>query len=38
MSQIYLTTLFALALGFLTVAASFAGTVPNAIPAMTSHE
>jgi hypothetical protein len=38
MSQIYLTTLFALALGFLTVAASFAGTVPSAAPAIATHE
>ena len=38
MSQIYVTTLFALALGFLTVAASFAGAAPNAAPVFASHE
>ena len=38
MSQIYVTTLFALALGFLTVAASFAGTAPGAVSVIATHE
>jgi len=38
MSQFFLTALFALALGFLTVAASFADLPPDAVPIVAVQE